>query len=128
MQVTKKSPEVFLQFKDAARETGIRTCLCYEVSDRDGEEKAREAIRENEAFIRHVNRGTAWYDRRNDGHARTLRFQTGRWSFAPQVKPVEAGYHIHVAEGIEDLHHCLKNYGKRIIDRLMDVNILGPKH
>lgn len=42
-------------------------------------------------------------------------------------KPEEVGYHIHVAEGIEDLHHCLKHYGKRIVDRLMDWNILGSK-
>ena len=42
-------------------------------------------------------------------------------------KPDEVGYHIHVAEGIEDLHDCLKKYGKRIVDRLMDWNILGEK-
>ena len=42
-------------------------------------------------------------------------------------KPAEVGYHIHVAEGIEDLHDCLKKYGKRIVDRLMDCNILGEK-
>ena len=42
-------------------------------------------------------------------------------------KPDGVGYHIHVAEGIEDLHHCLKHYGKRIVDRLMDWNILGEK-
>ena len=29
--------------------------------------------------------------------------------------------------GIEDLHHCLKTYGKRIVDRLMDCNVLGDK-
>ena len=27
-------------------------------------------------------------------------------------KPAEVGYHIHVAEGIEDLHDCLRKYGK----------------
>ena len=37
------------------------------------------------------------------------------------------GYHIHVAEGIYDLHQCLKEHGKRIVDRLHDWNILGPK-
>ena len=42
-------------------------------------------------------------------------------------KPDGVGYHIHVAEGIEDLHHCLKHYGKRIVDRLMDWGILGEK-
>ncbi len=46
---------------------------------------------------------------------------------AASHKPEGVGYHIHVAEGIEDLHDCLKKYGKRIVDRLMDCNILGEK-
>ena len=41
--------------------------------------------------------------------------------------PEGIGAHIHVAEGIEDLHHCLHNYGKRIVNRLMDHDILGPQ-
>lgn len=32
-----------------------------------------------------------------------------------------------MAEGIEDLHDCLKKYGKRIVNRLMDHGLLGPK-
>ena len=36
----------------AARETGIRNCLCYEVSDRDGPEIMRRGIEENMEFIR----------------------------------------------------------------------------
>ena len=39
---------------EVAEELGIRACLCYEVSDRDGQDKAREAVRENAAFIRHA--------------------------------------------------------------------------
>ena len=35
----------------AARKYGVRTSLCYEVSDRDGEERMREAVLENERFI-----------------------------------------------------------------------------
>ena len=38
----------------AARECGIRSCLCYEISDREGPEKARLAVRENVDFARHV--------------------------------------------------------------------------
>jgi len=41
--------------------------------------------------------------------------------------PKNVGYHIHVAEGIEDLHDSLKKHGKRIVNRLMDQGILGPK-
>ena len=44
-----------------------------------------------------------------------------------ELKPEGVGYHIHVAEGIYDLHQCLKEHNKRIVDRLYDWNILGPK-
>ena len=35
----------------APKKFGIRSCLCYEVSDRDGEEKCLQAIQENADFI-----------------------------------------------------------------------------
>ena len=35
-----------------AKELGVRTCLCYEVSDRDGADKMRAAVAENEAFAK----------------------------------------------------------------------------
>ena len=47
--------------------------------------------------------------------------------YCAEHKPDEVGYHIHVAEGIEDLYDSLHKHGKRIIDRLMDMNILGEK-
>ena len=33
--------------KDVVKELGIRSCLCYEVSERDGEEKTLQSIKEN---------------------------------------------------------------------------------
>ncbi|MGD9403293.1 MAG: amidohydrolase family protein, partial [bacterium] len=39
----------------AVREVGLRASLCYEVSDRDGEEIAAEGIRENVEFIEKCN-------------------------------------------------------------------------
>jgi cytosine/adenosine deaminase-related metal-dependent hydrolase len=36
------------------------------------------------------------------------------------------GYHIHVAEGIEDLEHATKHFGKRTIERLVERGICGP--
>ena len=39
---------------EVAKELGVRACLCYEVSDRDGYDKAREAVQENENFIRYA--------------------------------------------------------------------------
>ena len=43
-----------LKIEEAAKETGVRSCLCYEISDRDGMDKAREAVMENAAFIKHA--------------------------------------------------------------------------
>ena len=42
------------EIEKAAKETGVRSCLCYEVSDRDGMDKARESVLENAEFIRHA--------------------------------------------------------------------------
>ena len=115
------------EIEKAAKETGVRSCLCYEISDRDGMDKARASVLENAEFIRHAQKdGTGMIAGMMGMHAQfTISDET--FAFAAENKPDGAGYHIHVAEGIEDLHHCLKHYGKRIVDRLMDHGILGEK-
>lgn len=111
---------------DAAKELGVRTCLCYEVSDRDGEEKARAAVKENADFIAYVLGQKEDMVKGMMGmHAQfTISDQT--MELCREHMPEGIGAHIHVAEGIEDLHHCLGHYGKRIVNRLMDHDILGP--
>ncbi|MDP4108382.1 MAG: putative aminohydrolase SsnA, partial [Bacillota bacterium] len=113
--------------ENAASEMGVRTCLCYEVSDRDGKDKAKAAVEENSNFIKHaLKNGNGMIAGMMGLHASfTLSDET--LELCAAQKPEGVGYHIHVAEGIEDLHHCLKHYGKRIIDRLMDLGVLGPK-
>lgn len=113
--------------EDAAAEMGIRTCLCYEVSDRDGMDKARSAVKENVTFIRHALRDDSDMIAGMMGMHASFTISDETMELCAASKPDEVGYHIHVAEGIEDLHHCLKTYGKRIIDRLMDCRVLGPK-
>lgn len=113
--------------EDAAKEMGVRTCLCYEVSDRAGKEKAIESVKENEAFIKHALSDKTGMVAGMMGLHASFTLSDETLELCAALKPEEVGYHIHVAEGIEDLHHCLKNYGKRIVDRLMDMKILGPK-
>ena len=36
---------------EESKRLGLRSCLCYEVSDRDGEEKCLQAIKENADWI-----------------------------------------------------------------------------
>ncbi len=38
------------EIAEAATTLGVRACLCYEISDRDGAEKARQSVLENERF------------------------------------------------------------------------------
>lgn len=113
--------------EEAAKELGVRTCLCYEVSDRDGMEKSREAVRENASFIRHALKDDSDMIAGMMGMHAQFTISDETMELCAAEKPDGVGYHIHVAEGIEDLHDCLHKYGKRILDRLMDCNILGDK-
>lgn len=115
------------KIEEAAKATGVRSCLCYEVSDRDGMEKARESVMENANFIRHALADDSDMIAGMMGMHAQFTISDETMELAAANKPDEVGYHIHVAEGIEDLHDCLKKYGKRIVDRLMDWNILGEK-
>lgn len=40
-------PGSLFAIEEVAKQAGVRSCLCYEVSERDGEEKCGQAIREN---------------------------------------------------------------------------------
>lgn len=112
---------------EAAKELGMRACLCYEISDRGGKEKARESVMENAEFIRYALKDDTDMIAGMMGMHAQFTISDETMELAAANKPEEAGYHIHVAEGIEDLHDCLKKYGKRIVDRLMDWGILGEK-
>jgi cytosine/adenosine deaminase-related metal-dependent hydrolase len=43
----------------AVKQSGLRACLCYELSDRDGARISKEGLEENVAFIRHCQRSGA---------------------------------------------------------------------
>ena len=111
---------------DATVRYGIRASLCYEVSDRDGEEKMRAAVLENERFILRA---------REDGEDRLKGLMGLHASFTLSDATLDyvnehrhgEGCHIHVAEGISDVEQCLREHGKRIIHRLYDSGILGDR-
>lgn len=115
------------RIEEAARETGVRSCLCYEISDRDGKDKAKASVKENVDFIKHAQADDSDMIAGMMGMHASFTISDETMELCAASKPEGVGYHIHVAEGIEDLHQCLKAHGKRIIDRLMDCNILGDK-
>ena len=113
---------------DAMKDIGLRASLCYEVSDRDGTETADRAIRENIDFIgRAAKENTDMLKGMFGLHAS---FTLGERTLDRCVAAMagkDTGFHVHVAEGISDLHDSLEKYGKRVVERLHDAGVLGKK-
>ena len=87
------------EIEKAAKETGVRSCLCYEISDRDGMDKARESVMENAEFIRHALQDDSGMIAGMMGMHAQFTISDETFALAAANKPDEVGYHIHVAEG-----------------------------
>lgn len=110
---------------DAAKETGVRSCLCYEVSDRDGEEKMRDAVQENAEFIRYAMQDDTDMIKGMMGMHASFTCSDSTLALCREHTPEGIGFHVHVAEGMDDVYDSLKKYGKRVVNRLYDQDILG---
>ena len=136
----------------AVKQTGLRSCLCYEVSDRDGARISNEGLEENIAFIRHCQ----------SSEVQGSRFKVQGSRFAGQSQPstlnpqpatsalfglhaaftlkdatlekaaalgqeLETGFHIHVAEAESDQQDSQQQHHQRVVERLNKFGILGPR-
>ena len=112
---------------ESAKKFGIRACLCYEVSDRDGEEKALQAIQENADFITECQqRKDPMLAAMFGGHA-LFTISDKTFDRMVEANNGRTGFHIHASEGMNDVYDSLQNYGRRPVQRLQDHGILGPK-
>ncbi|MBR0468838.1 MAG: putative aminohydrolase SsnA [Mogibacterium sp.] len=120
-------PGSLFAIKDVAKELGMRSCLCYEVSERDGEQKCMEAIKENADFAK-------WAIKEDDDMIKAMFGGHALFTISDKTfeKMVEAndgmtGFHIHVSEGMNDVYDSIRNYGCKPINRLLYNGILGEK-
>lgn len=94
---------------------GLRAVLCYEVTDRDGEEKMRAGIAENIRFLRDNEHpliaGTF-------GLHASLTLNDTALAACAEAVPADIGFHIHVAEHEADEEDSLNRSGKRVVQRL----------
>jgi cytosine/adenosine deaminase-related metal-dependent hydrolase len=139
----------------AVRRSGLRACLCYEVTDRDGPEKARAGIEENMRFASDLGNASSAERAQVAAsfglHASlTLSEETLKACLvaasdldasspapsAPDLSPGETGetegrpgigFHLHVAEDIADQEDALCRSGVRAVHRLRKAGILGPR-
>ena len=113
---------------EATKSTGLRSCLCYEVSDRDGQQIADNGITENMDFINYCNKEKDDMLKAMFGlHASITLSNKTLEKCVSENLGTGAGFHIHAAEGIEDTMDAMGKYRMGVIERLKDQHILGPK-
>lgn len=116
------------QIAEAVTQAGVRAALCYEVTDRNGRDGALAGIDENVRF---------WHSLRERDepllaamfglHASLSLSDETLADCVTAVQKLGCGFHIHVAEHEADEYDSLTKYGKRVVHRLAEAGILGPK-
>jgi putative selenium metabolism protein SsnA len=109
----------------AVEEIGIRGFIAFEATERHSAEEGARGVEENVRFAEVV---------KPESKARPLfSIHASFTVFDPlirRVKQLAQKHHvpitIHASEGLVDLHHNMENYGKRTVERLHDVGLLGP--
>jgi putative selenium metabolism protein SsnA len=111
---------------DAVKPSGLRACLCYEVTDRNGDEGAKAGIAENVRFARAQMMNPDSQIKAMFGlHAaftvsdRTLEHCVG------EAEMLGVGFHTHLAEDAADEDDSLRKYEMRIVRRFFQRGVLG---
>jgi putative selenium metabolism protein SsnA len=114
---------------EAVQASGLRAVLCYEVTDRDGPERARAGIAENLRFMERIRRENPAGGRlaATFGLHAGLTLSEDTLEACRQAAPEGTGFHIHVAEHEADEYDSLAKAGQRVVDRLEKHGILGPQ-
>jgi len=107
----------------ALAELGVRSVLCYEVTDRDGMARAAAGVAENRRFLARefpLARGMV------GAHASFTLCDDTLEACAEAALAAGVGVHIHVAEDAADQRDAEAAYGMRVVERLGRAGVLGP--
>jgi putative selenium metabolism protein SsnA len=117
------------EISDAVKRSGLRAALCYEVTDRDGEQKTRQGIVENIRFINRIKSGDHLGSRLSAtfGLHASLTLSEKTLDMCREATSKDTGFHIHVAEHPIDESDSVKKTGLRVINRLQRHGMLGPQ-
>ena len=112
---------------EAVQEARLRACLCYEVTDRDGPERAQAGIAENVRFAKSLISNPQPLLSASFGLHASLTLSDETLADCVAANDEGLGFHIHVAEDIADQEDSLRKSGQRVVHRLHDASILGPR-
>jgi len=105
--------------------SGLRTCLCYEISDRDGHRVFQDGLQENMNFIE-SHRDNARLRGTLGLHANLTLSEKSLTEIAKHYDP-EVGIHIHCAEDKIDVDYCRELGYNGPVSRLKHFGLLGKK-
>ena len=113
----------------AVDQSGLRAVLCYEVTDRDGAEKAEAGIAENTRFIQRLREEKVANGRvaATFGLHASLTLSGETLDACKESAEEGAGFHLHVAEHEVDQEDSLQKSGLRVVNRLHKHGLLGPR-
>ena len=113
---------------EAVKESGLRACLCYEVTDRNGDEGAKAGIMENVRFARQVKVEPTPYLKAMFGlHASFTVSDKTLEHCVSEAQMLGVGLHTHLAEDAADEDDSLNKYEMRIVRRFLRKGVLDPK-
>ncbi len=112
---------------EAIEQAGPRGVLCYEVTDRDGADKAAAGIRENLRFLKRLEKEPHPRLAGMFGLHASLTLSGATLEACRAAAPEGTGFHVHAAESEADEWDSLHKSGLRVIDRLQRHGLLGPK-
>jgi putative selenium metabolism protein SsnA len=102
--------------RDALEAVGLRSVLCYEVTDRNGEDGRRDALAENVQFQHEhqteLTRGMV------GAHASFTLSEDAMRGLVEAVHRTGSSLHVHVAEDRVDVEDCRARYDEGVADRL----------
>jgi putative selenium metabolism protein SsnA len=110
---------------DAFESLGLRSVLCYEVTDRDGPSRAEAGVEENRRFLaggsRSLTRGMV------GAHASFSLSEETLAACVGVAREAGAGIHVHAAEDAADERDAEARFGKRVAERLADAGALDEQ-
>ena len=110
-------------------DAGLRAVLCFEVTDRDGPERARAGIAENARFVDRCSGGPIGGGRiaANFGIHAPMTVCDDTLAACRESVPAGVGFHVHVGEHEYDQYRSLAESGTRSVDRLFNHGMLGER-
>ncbi len=102
---------------DAFDEVGVSHLLCYEITDRDGLDRATQGLEETEHYLQ-KHQGLVGL------HASFTASDDTLQKAVALSKKYNSGLHIHIAEDNYDQLDCINKYGIRVIERMQKHGIL----